>query len=110
MLVQLPVYGIFIAEPPSVSDLELTTFTTDSALLTFERSISDDCVASYTITTNASVPSSSINDTRVTISKLPNNADEVAYSVCVSAVDIAGRTGPPTCLECFRFSRKSPKP
>ena len=101
---------MFIAEPPTVANLNLTSFTTDSALLTFERSVSGDCVVNYTITTNASVPSSSISDTSVKISRPPNNAEEVTYFVCVSAEDFAERTGPPSCLDCFRFTSKIAKP
>ena len=97
---------INIAGTP-VADLNLTTFTTDSVLLTFERSTSADCVASYQVTTNASAQSV-VTDTPVTISKVPSDAEDVTYFVCVSAVDIVGRTGPPACLDCFRFSHPNP--
>ena len=103
-------YVMFIAELPTVANLNLATFTTNSTVLTFGRSISGDCVDNYTITTNASVSSSSISDTTVTISRPPSDPGEATYFVCVSAVDFAERTGPSSCLDCFRFTSKSAKP
>ena len=87
----------------AVADLNLTTVTTDSVLLTFESPNSGDCLASYIVTTDAFALSFA-KDPPVRISRWPLVAEDTTYFVCVYAVDTLGRTGPPSCVDCFRFS------
>ena len=87
-------------------DLVLADFTNDSVMLTFTVPASNTCVDNYTITTDASAPPST-TDTSVIITKPASDAEHVTYSVSVAAVDLAGRMGPSTSLDCFMFSGES---
>ena len=89
-------------------ELEMDSFTTESVVLTFVMPNESDCLANYTITTNANAPSST-TDNQVTITKPTGDVHEkgAIYSVSVSAVDFAGRTGPPYSLDCFMFDGES---
>ena len=92
--------------PLPVNNLQLAGFTTDSVMLAFTAPANSPCVANYSITTNASAPAST-TDATVTITRPESDVEGDTYFVSVSAVDFAGRMGPPTSLGCFMFSGKN---
>ena len=83
--------------------MEDAGFTADSVMLTFTTLNDSDCLANYTITTNAIAPSFTTN-TNIIITKPGNDLAGATYFVSIFAVDFAGRMGPPLTLDCFRFS------
>ena len=88
-----------------MTDLELTEFTSDSVILNFNASTTNPCITNYSIATNASAPLST-TDTSFIITRPANDPQGATYFVSVSAVDLAGRMGPSTSLDCFMFSGK----
>ena len=83
--------------------MEFAGFTTDLVMLAFTTPFYNDCLANYTITTNANAPSFT-TDNIINITKPGNDLATTTYMVTVSAVDFAGRIGPPYSLDCFMFS------
>ena len=72
-------------------------------MLTFTAPANSPCIANYNITTNANAPPST-TDTTVIITKPGCDVKSATYSVSVAAMDLAGRIGTPTSLDCFMFS------
>lgn len=84
----------------------MASFASGSVMLTFATLNYSDCLANYTITTNANAPSST-TDNHVLITKPTGGAQGATYYVNVFAVDFAGRSGPPSSLDCFMFDGES---